>query len=46
MVYLSRFIPVADVLSICIDVQLEKRRDRIGVDSANEDAIPAIWFWD
>jgi hypothetical protein len=29
MVYLARFIPVADVLSIGIDVRLEKRRDRI-----------------
>jgi len=35
-------IPVADVLSIYLDAQLEKLRDRFNVDGENEDSIPAI----
>jgi len=35
-------IPIADVLSIYIDAQLEKLRDRFGVDSGTEDAVAAI----
>ena len=35
-------IPIADVLSIYLDAQLEKFRDRFKVDSESEDTIPAI----
>jgi integrase len=35
-------IPIADVLSIYIDAQLEKLRDRFGVDSGTEDTVAAI----
>ena len=35
-------IPIADVLSIYMDAQLEGLRDRFQVDSENEDTIPAI----
>ena len=35
-------IPVADVLSIYLDAQLEKLRHRFKVDSENEDTVPAI----
>jgi integrase len=35
-------IPIADVLSIYIDAQLEKLRDRFGVDGETENAVPAI----
>jgi integrase len=35
-------IPIADVLSIYLDAQLEKLRDRFNVDSGNADTIPAI----
>src|ERR1700761_9409080 len=35
-------IPIADVLSIYIDSQLGKLRDRFGVDSGTEDSVAAI----
>jgi hypothetical protein len=35
-------IPVADVLSIYLDAQLEKVRDRFKVNSESEDTVPAI----
>jgi hypothetical protein len=35
-------IPIADVLSIYLDAQLEKLRDRFKVDSENEDTVAAI----
>src|SRR5260370_28815169 len=35
-------IPIADVLSIYLDVQLDKLRNRFNVDSESEDTIPAI----
>jgi integrase len=35
-------IPIADVLSIYIDAQLEKLRDRFGVDSRTEGAVAGI----
>ena len=35
-------IPIADVLSIYLDAQLEKFHDRFKVDSESEDTIPAI----
>jgi integrase len=35
-------IPIADVLSIYLDVQLDKLRNRSNVDSESEDTIPAI----
>jgi|ERR1700722_2174694 hypothetical protein len=35
-------IPIADVLSIYLDAQLEKFRDRFKVDNESEDTIPAI----
>jgi AcrR family transcriptional regulator len=35
-------IPIADVLSIYLDAQLEKFHDRFEVDSESEDTIPAI----
>src|ERR1700760_1640712 len=35
-------IPIADVLSIYIDAQLEKLRDRFGVDSETEDTVAAV----
>jgi hypothetical protein len=35
-------IPVADVLSIYLDAQLDKLRSRFNVDSESDEAIPAI----
>jgi len=35
-------IPIADVLSLYLDVQLDKLRTRFKVDSKDEDTIPAI----
>src|SRR5262249_56985706 len=35
-------IPIADVLTIYLDAQLEKFRDRFKVDSESEDTVPAI----
>ena len=35
-------IPIADVLSIYLDAQLDKLRSRFNVDSYGEDTIPAI----
>lgn len=35
-------IPIADVLSVYIDAQLEKLRDRFGVTSETEDAVAAV----
>ena len=35
-------IPIADVLSIYLDAQLEKLRDRFKVDSENEDTVAAV----
>src|SRR6516162_6452673 len=35
-------IPIADVLSIYLDAQMEKLRDRFKVDGENEDTIPAV----
>lgn len=35
-------IPIADVLSIYLDAQLEKLRDRFKIDSENEDTVVAI----